>query len=165
MHRPELTLERIGRESDRVLRNLFEHYLHDMAEWLRFEVEDDGRYDYDTAPIWERGEHVYLARVGSSLAGFAIAAGAQAYLGDASVHDVHEFFVLRRYRREGIGAALATALWRERPGEWLVRVAEVNAPALPFWRATIDRYTGGAFATEQRHLNGRAWTFFRFRSR
>lgn len=43
----QLTLERIGREADRVLRNLFEHFLHDMAEWLRFEIGDDGCYQVE----------------------------------------------------------------------------------------------------------------------
>ena len=164
MNPPALSVERIGRESDGVLRNLFEHYLHDMAEWLRFETQADGRYGYDTTPIWEQDEHVYLARVGGALAGFGVVGTAARWLGDASVHDMREFFVLRRYRREGVGGALATALWNDHPGEWLVRVADVNVPALPFWRRTIAHYSQGAYQPEPRLFNERSWTFFRFRA-
>ena len=44
----ELSISRIGPESERLLGNLFEHYLHDMAEWFHYaeaeftQTADDG---------------------------------------------------------------------------------------------------------------------------
>ncbi len=37
-----LSISRIGPESQQVLGNLFEHYLHDMAEWFLFDTKADG---------------------------------------------------------------------------------------------------------------------------
>ncbi len=66
-----LAISRIGPESDVLLRNLFEHYCHDMSEWFDVDTEADGSYSYDTAPFWVGEHEVYLARVGESIAGFA----------------------------------------------------------------------------------------------
>ena len=74
----------------------------------------DGSYSYDTATIWNGGYDVYLAKVGDAITGFAIVGSAAEWLGDAGGHDVHEFFVIRRYRRSGVGQRMATLLWDER---------------------------------------------------
>jgi predicted acetyltransferase len=150
-----LSISKIGPEADAQLRNLFEHYLRDMAKW--FEVDT-----YDTSLIWTNGYDVYLAKVGESLAGFALVGSAVEWLGDIGAHDVHEFFVIREFRRSGCGQRMATLVWNEFPGDWLVRVFELNAPAVLFWRAAISSYSRGSYTEEGRVVNGRAWRFFRF---
>jgi predicted acetyltransferase len=160
-----LTFAKIGPESDAVLRNLFEHYLHDMSEWFRIDTQADGSYSYDTSLVWERGYDAYLAKVGDAPAGFALVGSADEWLGRVSAQDVHEFFVIRGYRRSGVGQRMATLLWSERPGEWLVRVLELNAAAVLFWRAVISSYSRGSYAEEGRMIKGRSWRFFRFVSK
>lgn len=138
MSPPCLVISKIGPESDALLRNLFEHYCHDMSEWFDLDTSADGSYSRDTASIWPNEYAVYLAKVGSSIAGFALIGSAVNWLGDASVRDVHEFFVLRKFRRRGVGQRMAALLWNEHPGKWLVRVLEANAPAVLFWQAAIS---------------------------
>src|SRR5882672_8214340 len=105
-----------------------------------------GAIPYDTSVIWEKGYDAYLAKVGDSVAGFALVGSADEYLSEVGAHDVHEFFVLRRFRRDGIGRQMAIHLWNKYRGEWLVRVLEANAPALAFWRAAIAGFPLGPFA-------------------
>ena len=157
-----LSISKIGPESDVVLRNLFEHYLHDMAEWFDVDTKPDGSYSYDTSVIWKNGYDAYLAKVGDLPSGFALVGSAAEWLGDIGTHDVHEFFVLRGFRRNGFGRRMATLLWNERPGEWLVRVLEVNEAAVLFWRASILSYSHGLYEEEGRIVKGRPWRFFRF---
>lgn len=161
----DLVLAKIGPESDIVLRNLFEHYMHDMAEWFGIDTEADGRYSYDTSTIWKNGHDAYLAKIGDALAGFAVVGSAIDWLANSDAHDVHEFFVIRRFRRRGFGERMATLVWNERPGEWLVRVLERNAGAVLFWRDAIAGFSGGVYGEEERIVNGRAWRFFRFVSK
>jgi predicted acetyltransferase len=159
---PNLVISKIGPESDVLLRNLFEHYCHDMSEWFEFDTGADGRYSYDTASVWEKEYGAYLAKVGDSIAGFALIGSGGEWLGDIGAHDVHEFFIMRKFRRHGVGRSMATFLWNEHPGEWLVRVLEANAPAITFWRREISIYTLGSYREEQQVVNGRPWKFFRF---
>jgi predicted acetyltransferase len=156
-----LLITKIGPESDVLLRNLFEHYIHDMSEWFEIDTKPDGSYSYDTSSVWENGYDAYLAKVGNSIAGFALVGSAIEWVGDIGVHDVREFFVIRRFRRSGIGQRMATLLWNEIPGEWLVRVLESNVPAVLFWRTAISSHAHGSFAEENRIVNGRPWLFFR----
>ena len=153
----DLAISRIGPDSDVLLRNLFEHYVHDMTEWFEIDTQADGSYSYDTSAIWSRGSTVYLAKVGDSIAGFAVTGLAD------GVHDMNEFFVLRRFRRRGFGARMAALIWDACPGEWEVRVLEDNAPAVLFWRAAISRQSGGVYSEEERTVNGSPWRHFRWR--
>ena len=159
-----LTISKIGPDSDALLQNLFEHYCYDMSEWFDVDTGPDGRYSYDTSSVWANGYEVYLARVGDSIAGFALIGSAAEWLGEIDSHDVHEFFILRKFRRRGRGKSMTTFLWNAHPGTWLVRVLEANAPAVLFWRDAISRYSGGSYLEEPRIVNERPWRFFRFES-
>ena len=66
---PNLSICKIGPESDVVLRDLFQHYMRDMSEW--FEVNA-----CDASAILEQGYDAYLAKVGDSPAGFALVGSA-----------------------------------------------------------------------------------------
>jgi predicted acetyltransferase len=162
MSHPDLSIVRIGQESASILENLFEFYLHDMAEWFRFDTGPDGRYGYDLARHWERGDQIYLARIDAAPAGFALVGPAPEWLHDPTARDVEEFFVVRRHRHNGLADALARTIWDAQPGRWRVRVFEGNVPAVPFWRRIVGEYTNHD-CSEERHVNnGRQWVVFGF---
>ena len=164
--KPDFVIRRVDRSYDTTLQNLFEHYLHDMAEWFQFDVGSDGRYAYDMSPHWQNNDSVYLARVHGALAGFALISSAKQWTNDPVSLDVREFFVIRRHRRSGVGQALIRKIWNEHRGHWLVRVLEANAPAVPFWRTIIDAYTQERFSERQVvGSDGRHRLFFSFDNR
>jgi predicted acetyltransferase len=164
------TFEHVERNRDATLRNLYEHYVHDMSEWLGIDARDDGAFGFDTAPLWRDNYSVYFAKVDHSLAGFGVVGPAQRWLGHADVRDMKDLFVLRRFRRQGIASAFAVHLWNEFPGEWLIRVLVANKPALPFWRRAVRNYMQGHFEERNLHERGtdgveRDWVHLRFDTR
>jgi predicted acetyltransferase len=48
-----------------------------------------------------------------------------------------EFFVMRKYRREGVGRTAARELFASFPGSWLVHEVPGNDAATAFWRDAI----------------------------
>jgi len=58
---------------------------------------------------------------------------------------IDEFFVLRKYRRRGVGAHVARTVFDRFPGHWEVSELRENTAAQAFWRRVIGRYTGGNF--------------------
>ena len=52
-------------------------------------------------------------------------------------HDIAEFFVMRKYRRHGVGTHAATRIFEQYPGRWTVREQVVNRAAAAFWRRAI----------------------------
>ena len=162
--------ERIDHSRDAILRNLYEHYVHDMSEWLGIDTRDDGAFGFDTSSLWQGDYAIYLAKAGSSLAGFGVVGSSQRWLGRADVRDMKDFFVLRRFRHRGVANAFATHLWNEFPGEWLIRVLVANQPALPFWRRAVRGYMQGKFEENRVVERGgdsveRDWAYLRFDSR
>jgi predicted acetyltransferase len=59
--------------------------------------------------------------------------------------DVDNFFVLRKYRRKGVGAAAAMRTFDMFPRKWEVRELAKNAAAIAFWRRTVAEYTRGRY--------------------
>ena len=51
--------------------------------------------------------------------------------------DLAEFFVMRKYRRHGVGTFLARELFSRFPGAWQVRQMASNSAATAFWRRAI----------------------------
>jgi len=138
-----------------VLRNLMQLYIYDFSEIDRFDVEESGRFDDRSAinPLeayWvDPWRSPFLIRVDVRLAGFALVHHKSRLTGAEGVWDMAEFFVLRKYRRSGVGAGAARRLFSTHPGPWEVRQRKTNTPAIAFWRKTIAAHTGGRFTEEE----------------
>jgi predicted acetyltransferase len=65
------------------------------------------------------------------------------------VHDVAEFFVLRKYRRQAVGRRAACLLFQRFPGEWEVRQLLGNESATRFWVSVIEEVTRGRFTNRR----------------
>ena len=78
--------------------------------------------------------------------------------------DIAEFFVVPAHRGRDVGCRAAFLLWDRLPGPWVVRVSQANVAAVPFWRSTVESYTGGAFTVSERPGQPASWYVFSFRS-
>jgi predicted acetyltransferase len=130
-----------------ILRHLIDLYAYDFSPLLGLDVGDDGRFAFrELAPFWtDEWRHAFFVRVGDKLAGFALVEDRSRLDGRAGVHDMAEFFILRKYRRQGVGAHAARLIFQHFPGRWEVRQRAENADATAFWRRVIDSHTGGKF--------------------
>ena len=130
-----------------LLQNLAQFYHYDFSEVLEMHVEEDGRFgDVDLAPYWtDEWRHPFLLRVDEKIAGFALISERSKITGKSGVFDMTEFFVLRSFRRRGVGRAAAIAAFDRFQGPWEVRQRVENPDATAFWRRTIGEYTDGHY--------------------
>lgn len=149
---PAATDERAALES------LMQLYSYDWSELGPLDVGDDGRFaDYPLDGYWQEGwRHPFLLRVDGKLAGFALILERSRLTGAAGVFDMAEFFVMRRYRRRGVGFAAASAAFDRFKGPWEIRQREENVAATAFWRRVIGQYTGGNY--DEVHWKDATWT-------
>ena len=149
-----------------LLSNLLELYVHDLsAAFPSIEMGPDGRFGYrDLALYWSEPERrfPFLIRSDARVVGFALAKRGSPVTDDPNVFDVAEFFVIRRYRRSGVGRRAAVLLWNRLPGAWIVRVSEGNPGAVPFWSGVIGEFTNGAATEYRRPGNPHPWRVFSF---
>lgn len=135
---PQVELIPAVPEQQPVLANLLELYAHDFSDFLQLELSEDGRFGYSHLPeYWSEPDHYpFLIRADGKLAGFVLVQR------KSDAWDVAEFFVVRAYRRHGVGTQAAHQLWKQFPGIWQVRVRTANASALRFWTASISAFVG-----------------------
>jgi predicted acetyltransferase len=162
-------LQRATQADAELLSNLLELYIHDICDLFpAVELGPNGRFGYAKLPLyWSEPERrfAYLIRHGASIAGFALATRGSPVTPNPDVHDVAEFFVLRKYRRLGVGRAAALRLWQGLPGAWTVRVSERNHRALEFWSGVIAASCGAANVETTQGINADGWRIFSFESR
>lgn len=167
--KPSAHLEVIpaGKEQEPILANLLELYAHDFSEFHPLELGCDGRFGYRDLPLYwnEPCRHPFLVSVDGKLAGLILVKRGSEVSGDETVWDVAEFFVLRGYRRRGIGTKVAHEVWRQLPGLWEVRVMESNPAARDFWAHAVSTLTGQAIQPVRVEKNGGWWTLFSFESK
>jgi len=156
-------------ETERVvLGNLLELYVHDLSESFPFvQLGNDGRFGYPKlAAYWtEPATHfAFLIREGGKIAGFALVTRGSPAAAEPDVYDLAEFFVLRGYRRSGVGRRAAQRLWQQVPGEWTVRASEANPSALAFWREVVAEHSHGTATTSSWSGKTSQFCVFRFTS-
>ena len=132
-----------------VLRNLLELCQHDYSEYDDQDLDENGLFGYRWLDhYWTEPErHPFLVRVDGRLAGFVLVR----QIGNSQeqpVYSIAEFFILRKYRRQGVGRQAAWSVFDRFPGRWSVSQEAGNLPAQAFWRKTIRQYTDGAYSDQ-----------------
>ena len=147
-----------------ILANLIELYAHDFSEMADLQLNSNGRYGYTPLPLyWQQpNRHPFLVTVDDRLAGFALVKQGSEISEDKDIWDVAEFFIVRRYRRHGVGKIVAHEIWRTFPGRWEVRVLERNQTGLAFWNRAIAAFTGAPVAAAVRSIHNTTWHVFSF---
>ncbi|WP_342405741.1 GNAT family N-acetyltransferase [Brevibacillus sp. FSL K6-2834] len=144
----KFTLKKAALEEKSIISNLLELYNHDFSEYMDLDVDEQGRYGYPYLDnYWtEPDRFPFLIQAEGKWAGFVLVRkiADENHLG-SSYFSIAEFFIMRKYRRSGIGKAIAHQVFRMFPGHWEVVQLASNVPAQLFWRKTISEYTNGDF--------------------
>jgi predicted acetyltransferase len=169
LERPEATtLQRATPADAELLANLLELYIHDVCDvFPALELGENGRFGYAQLPLyWSETERrfAYVIRYGARVAGFVLAKRGSPVTADPDTLDVAEFFVLRKFRRFGVGRAAARLLWQALPGAWTVRVAERNGRALAFWSSVVAEVSAAASSAWTPPGDSNSWRVFSFES-
>jgi predicted acetyltransferase len=138
------------------LQHMLELYQHDLSHIWPQDLDSQGLFGYaldrflggnadaDTAAGAAGGAcHAHLFQVGGHWAGFALVDQRVRLPGGQWWMD--QFFVMKKYRRAGIGRRAALAVLGQHPGRWQVGQMPDNLPAQAFWRHTVAALVGHAW--------------------
>ncbi|MNL51879.1 hypothetical protein D3C87_1750150 [compost metagenome] len=135
--------------------------MYDFTEFTDVDINLDGLYtilpDFDSYWLEQKDNQPYIIRVNNALAGFALI---KEVTNERRIYNyLAHFFILRKFRRQGIGKEVARNLFSSFKGEWELYQLVRNEPAQKFWTKIINEYTEGEY--EEKIENGRRYqTFF-----
>jgi predicted acetyltransferase len=136
---------RVASPADRLpIYRMLELYQHDLSDIWDQDLDSHGEYGYALDRYWDsEGFHPFVATADGKYAGFALAN--QAVRIGTEGYWMDQFFVLKKYRSQGIGQLLASSVFAALPGRWEVGQMPQNLAAQAFWRKVLGKYTDGRF--------------------
>lgn len=142
---------RIASPAERLpIRRMLELYQHDLSDIWDQDLDCHGEYGYALDRFWQtEGCHPFVATADDNYAGFALVD--QAVRIGTEGYWMDQFFVLKKYRRQGVGQLLANSVFATLRGRWEVGQMPQNHAAQTFWRKVIGEYTGGRFKEHEVH--------------
>lgn len=155
-----------AQDQEPILANLLELYAHDLSELHNIELGVDGRYGYRYLPLYwiEPDRYPFLVKMNGKLAGFVLIKRGSEISDNAMIWDMTEFFIVRRYRRYGIGTHAAHEVWRQFPGLWEIRVMERNHSGHTFWERAIASFLRKTIHSALIEKGSKRWQVFAFES-
>jgi len=151
------SLEILNAKDSPLLREWLSHvyplYLHDLSEFDHkfYQLDERGRWEPDHLQFWLTDEtaHPLVMRTDGNSVGFCFVGKVPfKYMSPGMDYHLAEFFILRRFRRMGLGKRAAFAVFDALPGWWELEEIPANTGAITFWRKVIGEYTNGNFKEE-----------------
>jgi predicted acetyltransferase len=132
----QIELVRTTVEQLPLIANLYQYYAYESSDWEEEEVEPDGRFylhEPHLVRYWQEPEwSAELILADGFIAGFLLIERSE--LAGIDALEFADLFLLRKYRRQGIGRLLAQQVLN-RGGTWLVRLYAQDQLAMAFWRS------------------------------
>ena len=130
------------------LYRMLELYQYELSDIWDQDLDAHGEYGYGLDRFWnDVHSKAYIIKVAGNYAGFALVDDRVKIPGGRFWMD--QFFVMKKYRRAGIGRLAALAMFREHLGAWQIGQMPDNLAAQRFWRGVIAEYTAGDFSETQ----------------
>ena len=98
----------------------------------RFYIHEEHLARYWQDPQWSAN----LILVDGFIAGFLLVERSE--FAALNALELADLFILKRYRRKGIGRAIASQVLMSEEFDWLVRFYDQDETAQAFWRAVLD---------------------------
>lgn len=147
-----VNLVKVEYEEKSILRNLLNLYEYDVSEFNGSEPNRFGFFEYlyldhywTPHGVEEEGRVPYFIKVEDNLVGFTLLNNVSCLNRKDITSTIAEFYILKNWRRKGIGKAVALQLFRSHPGKWEVAQERENKRAQQFWGTIISEYTNGHF--------------------
>lgn len=131
------------------LRNLLELYMYELSPYLdTIDINEYGLFGYRYLDhYWtEKERYPFFIYASGKLAGFVFVREFERLEEGKIKWLISEFFVLKKYQKQGIGRLAAHQVFDKFKGKWIVAQIESNVISKLFWERVISEYTNGQFS-------------------
>lgn len=143
----DIMIEPILIEQKSVFVQMMELYLYDFSEFSDDDINEYGYFGYSRIDdYWnDEGRYPFFIRVDGKLAGFVLVRSCSEYNDLRDPHNIAEFFVMKKYRKKGVGKTVAKRIFDQFAGDWEIAAWSNNHVAKKFWERVVSEYTNGQY--------------------
>lgn len=131
----------VKEEDKDIIKNLFPLFAHDISEYDEDEdVDSRGRFAIEFLDMYWKEQDLIplLINVKGRIAGFILLQTGKYAPPSKEDYYIGQFFILKRYRRKGIGKEAVRQLFIRYPGKYLIGQLINNIPAIKFWKSAYS---------------------------
>ncbi len=159
----KITIEPIAIEQKSVFVQMMELYNYDFSEFSNDDINEYGYFGYSRIDdYWnEEGRYPFFVRVDGKLAGLVLIRSCSEYNDLQYPHNIAEFFIMKKYRKKGVGRIVAKEIFDKFAGGWEISIWSNNNAAKKFWEKVVHEYTDGKytlFSSSENKIEG--FTFY-----
>jgi predicted acetyltransferase len=128
-----------------VLGKLLELYLYDFSEFDGADVNEHGLFGYSRLDYYwnEKDRFPYIFMTDQKYSGFALIRSE--IVNNDNIFSVAEYFIMKKYRMNGIGKEMFSKIIEKHSGKWNVPVLSCNKSGTIFWKKIINEITKGKY--------------------
>lgn len=143
-----------------ILANLLELMAYEHTEQWKFDIGDNGFYGYEDLPLFwtDPNRYPYLIYVNDKIAGLVMVQKGSPISDDKDIWDIAEFFIMKKYKKQGIGTFVTQKIWSQFKGRWQVRVLVENKIASAFWLQAIKQFSSTPPTHTVKHIQAEGWS-------
>lgn len=143
----KISIELIDQKDQELLKSMLYDYQKEMLGG------DPPEYKYLDS-YWQKVDRFpYFIKVDGKIAGFALVNGYNLVIEDGK--NIAEFYVLKEYRKSGVGKEAARLVYNSFPGKWENRQIVENPYAHSYWQRLIAEFTNNEF--EEIEMDNDKW--------
>jgi predicted acetyltransferase len=142
----KIELIKVEESQKSVLRQMLELYEYEFSEYNENDLNEYGFYGYKYFDhYWTEPErHAFFIKINGKYAGFVMV-NDFCYVLEEKARSMAEFFIMKKYRRLGVGSFVAVQIFDKFPGNWEVLQHEKNEISKRFWKKVIEGYTDNEY--------------------
>lgn len=144
-----VSFEKVTNRNKQAFKNLWQFFGYDFSELNKMDINQEGEYTLpeDLEEYIESNQYCsYIVKVNGMIGGLAVIK----FIEDEGINYFRHFFIMRKFRRMGIGKEAVYKIFRLYSGRWRVSQFDYNIPAITFWRTVIEEYTDGHYNETRR---------------
>lgn len=140
-------LRLVNKEEKEILRNLLEKYDYEFSQYTKVDINNLGLFGYDYLDYYwtEKNRFPYFILVDGKLAGFVLVNDFPVVENIKTDFCLSEFFVLYKYRKQGVGSIAAKKAFDLHRGKWQLKRHPHNIASVYFWDKVVSEYTNGNY--------------------
>jgi len=138
----EITISQLN-----MLLNLVKFYCYEWSQYNGIEIDNNCEYEFEhhiKKYFSEEKHYPYFIMVDKKIAGFILIDDDFDY-NKNSDYAISEFFVMYKYRCNGIGKIAATEIIKKLPGKWEIKMHPNNKISIDFWNNVVSNITNGKY--------------------